>query len=261
VVFGQTEANFLRSLAYLYLLLNQFNVMKYLFLPLMMAFLAACQATAQRKLDTEGFEKQLATAKDAQVLDVRTKGEFGADHLQSAMNADWNNPAEFAERTKFLDKSKPVFVYCLGGGRSAKAAEALAQQGFTQVYDLAGGMRAWKGASKPYEKGASVAKKPGMSEAEFAKLLQQEKMVLVDFGAKWCPPCKKLNPILDEVAKENAGKLKLLKLDVDENETLADAKKVTALPVLMLFKNGKLVWQNDGFADKATILAAIKKNS
>jgi thioredoxin 1 len=239
---------------------NQFNAMKNLLVLLVITILAASQATAQQKLDAAGFEKQLATAKDAQVLDVRTKGEFGADHLKSAMNADWNNPTEFAERTKFLDKTKPVFVYCLGGGRSDKAAEALAKQGF-QVYDLVGGMRAWKGTNKPYEKGASVAKKPGMSEADFAKLLQQEKMVLVDFGAKWCPPCKKLNPILDEVAKEKTGQLKLLKLDVDENETLANAKKVMALPVLMLFKNGKLVWQNDGFADKATILAAIKKNS
>ncbi len=233
--------------------------MKHLFLASLLATVSIFTVQAQQKLTTDEFAKKLVTSPNGQILDVRTKGEFAADHLKSAMNADWNNPTEFAERTKYLDKTKPVFIYCLGGGRSAKAAEALAQQGY-QVYDLIGGMRAWQGAKREYDKGANVAKKPGMSEAAFAKLLKTEKLVLVDFGAKWCPPCKKLNPILDEVAKENAGTLKVLKLDVDENQTMADAKQVTALPVLMLFKEGKLVWKQEGFADKSAILAALQKN-
>jgi thioredoxin 1 len=214
---------------------------------------------AQTKLEANAFEKKLVATPQAQVLDVRTKAEFSENHLAQALQADYNNPAEFADRTRFLDKSKPVFVYCLGGGRSAGAAEKLTAQGYT-VFDLQGGMRAWQNADKPYEKTAPRLRKAGLSEADFEKLLAHEnKLVLVDFGAKWCPPCKKLTPILAEIAQENASKLRLLTLDVDENETLAKAKNVTALPVLMLFKNGKLVWQQEGFAERQVIEAQIAK--
>ena len=219
-------------------------------------FLAYGQAPV--KFQAADFEKKLVATPQAQILDVRTKGEFTENHLKNALNANFNDPVEFSERTKFLDKSKPVFVYCLGGGRSAKAAQMLTTQGYT-VYDLQGGMNAWRNANLPYEK-SKVKKAPGMSVADFEKQVSAEKLVLVDFGATWCPPCKILGPVLDEIAAENAGSLKVLKIDVDENETLSQARKVEALPVLVLFKNGKQVWKQEGYAEKAVIIAEIQKN-
>jgi thioredoxin len=84
-------------------------------------------------------------------------------------------------------------------------------------------------------------------------------LVLVDFGARWCPPCKKLQPILEELSHQEAASLRLLQVDVDENETLTKAKSIEVLPVLLLYKDGKQVWRHEGFADKQAILAQIQK--
>ncbi len=231
--------------------------MKYLSVFFLFFTLAACGQKPEH-LSADDFEKKLATTPNAQVLDVRTKGEFSDNHLKNALNANFNDPTEFNERTKYLDKNKPVFVYCLAGGRSAKAAEMLASQGYI-VYDLKGGMNAWRNANKLYDKGSNK-KAPGIAVADFEKMVAGEKLALVDYGAKWCPPCKKLAPVLEEINKEYSGKLKVIQIDIDENETLAQAKKVEALPVLVLYKNGKIVWKQEGFAEKAVIEAEIKKN-
>jgi rhodanese-related sulfurtransferase len=78
-----------------------------------------------------------------QLVDVRTEEEFGVSHLKDAQNicVTMDN---FKERTKDLDKNKPVYVYCKSGGRSAKAAKILTDMGFTKVYDLQGGITNWE---------------------------------------------------------------------------------------------------------------------
>ncbi|MBC8111992.1 MAG: thioredoxin fold domain-containing protein [Verrucomicrobia bacterium] len=216
---------------------------------------------AQQKLNADDFEKKMQLMPGSQVLDVRTKAEFTANHLSQALNADFNNPKEFAGRTRYLDKNKPVFVYCLGGGRSAKAAELLINQGFTQVFELKGGFNTWRNAGKPYQKTLSKDENPGMLVVDFEKKIKGEnKLVLVDFGAKWCPPCRKMAPELEVLATEMKSQFTLLKIDVDENQTLAQAKKVEALPVLQLYKNGKLCWSHEGYLDKASIEAVLRKN-
>ncbi|MCU0451079.1 MAG: thioredoxin domain-containing protein [Bernardetiaceae bacterium] len=233
--------------------------MKPLFLLAALLVSSAVLGQSAQKLEAGAFAQKLAATPQAQVLDVRTKGEFAANHLSNALQADYNQPAEFAERTKFLDKTKPVFVYCLAGGRSAKAAEMLAAQGFTQVYDLAGGMNAWRNAKQPYVQ-SGAKKSPGMSEVDFQRSITQEKkLVLVDFGAKWCPPCKKMVPELDSLAKAQAKHLVVLPIDVDEHQALAQAKKVEALPVLQLYKNGKMVWEHRGYLPPDQLSAQIAK--
>ena len=77
-----------------------------------------------------------------QIVDVRTPEEFGASHLKDAQNICVTED-DFKEKIKSLDKNKPVYVYCKKGGRSAKAAEILAEMGFTEIYDLQGGITAW----------------------------------------------------------------------------------------------------------------------
>jgi rhodanese-related sulfurtransferase len=78
-----------------------------------------------------------------QLVDVRTEEEFGASHLKDAQNicVTMDN---FKERAKGLDKDKPVYVYCKSGGRSARASKILTDMGFTQVYDLQGGITNWE---------------------------------------------------------------------------------------------------------------------
>ena len=82
------------------------------------------------------------SGKSYQLVDVRTPEEYGASHLRDAQNICVTE-ADFEEKVKGLDKSKPIYVYCKKGGRSAKAAQILAEMGFTEIYDLQGGITAW----------------------------------------------------------------------------------------------------------------------
>jgi len=107
---------------------------------------------AQHKsvLPVNDFEKAIQV-KGAQVLDVRTAEEFKQGYIKGAVNADWLKEGEFSEQAKKLDKSAPVYVYCLSGVRSGKAADWLAANGFKEVINLDGGIKAWKEAGKKVE--------------------------------------------------------------------------------------------------------------
>src|SRR5438045_2710500 len=125
--------------------------MKYLFLVLMNVVLFSCSSTAQQTnadVDAATFQQHLAK-ENVQLLDVRTTGEYQSGHIKNAMLADWMNPEQFKDRIQYLDKSKPVLVYCASGGRSGKAAQWLAQNGFTTVENLKGGFTQWKIENKP----------------------------------------------------------------------------------------------------------------
>ena len=106
-------------------------------------------------LDAGSFNEKINADTSAVVLDVRTSKEFAEGHLPKSINYDWNGN-NFQSQIKTLDKSKPIFVYCLSGGRSAKAAEDLRSQGFKNVYELKGGIMQWQRANLPMENGSST---------------------------------------------------------------------------------------------------------
>ncbi len=81
--------------------------------------------------------------------------------------------------------------------------------------------------------------------------------VLVDFTAAWCGPCKRLAPIVDEVADELAGRVKVGKLDIDESPMTAGKFQVRGVPTLMVFENGKVVEQSVGLVSKARVLSLV----
>lgn len=208
------------------------------------------QGQQENLVDADAFEKELAQAKDAQLLDVRTKGEYTTNHMTGALNIDWNG-SDFDKHAGLLDKTKPTFVYCQSGGRSASASKHLREMGFTQVIELKGGMRGWLGAGKKAE-GAS-AKQPGMTAEAFQAGITAKPLVLVDFYGKWCTPCRKMAPFLEEIASARADALSIMKLEVDENATMAESFKIEAMPLLMLYKDGKEVWRQTGFIEKEAL--------
>jgi rhodanese-related sulfurtransferase len=107
---------------------------------------------AQHKtvLPVNDFEKAIQVTA-VQLLDVRTPQEFKDGYIKGAVNADWQNETQFAAQVKKLDKTKPVYVYCLSGVRSGKAADWLAANGFKELINLDGGIKAWKAADKKVE--------------------------------------------------------------------------------------------------------------
>ena len=90
-----------------------------------------------------------------------------------------------------------------------------------------------------------------------AEVIKSEKPVLVDFWASWCAPCRMLAPVIDEIAAENEGKIKVGKINVDEQPALAAQFGVTGIPTVMLFKNGEPVKVSVGYRPKSDIEAML----
>ncbi len=90
-----------------------------------------------------------------------------------------------------------------------------------------------------------------------SEVLQSEQIVLVDYWAEWCNPCKMIAPILDSIANEYAGRLKVAKLNIDDNQNTPNTYGVRGIPTLMLFKNGAVEATKVGMMSKAQLVAFI----
>ena len=219
-------------------------------------FISSCNGQSNKgfkSVTVKEFSEKLAENPDAVLIDVRTPGEYADGHLQNAVNIDWKGN-DFDTQVSNLDKSKPVYLYCLSGGRSTAAANFLKDEGFSEVIEMDGGMMKWRSEKMPETKEASATKETGMTKKQFDKLLDTDKVVLVDFYAVWCAPCKKMEPYLKEIAEDMKDKVTVIRIDVDKNEELAMEMNVNALPTLMVFKNKVNTWEKIGFVEKAVVV-------
>ncbi|KYG81071.1 thioredoxin [Roseivirga ehrenbergii] len=98
-------------------------------------------------------------------------------------------------------------------------------------------------------------------KGEFESLVSQDTPVLVDFYADWCGPCQAMAPVLKEVAKEHEGKVKIIKIDVDKNQPLAQKFGVRSIPTFILFKNGELIWRKGGMMTSRELSSLILKEA
>jgi rhodanese-related sulfurtransferase len=230
--------------------------LKIIILAIVTLAITSCKGQPSKNIQTieaVAFSKAIQATPNPQVVDVRTPEEFASGHLIQAQNVNWMNPDFVANSAKY-DKSKPIFVYCKSGGRSHKAAEKLAELGFTNVIEMEGGILKWDaaGLSKPSEKWI------GISQKEYADLLNSDKKVLIDFYAEWCAPCKKIRAFIPEMQNEYKGKLKVVLINYDENPKLVKALGVTGIPYLkVITAKGTTILQD--FHSKEEILAILNK--
>jgi thioredoxin len=205
----------------------------------------SCQAQPAKNvqvIDVKTFAEKLKVAGTSQLLDVRTPEEFANEHIDNATNVNWNGDDFEAKASKY-DKSKPIFVYCKVGGRGLKAANKLSEMGFTEIYNLDGGIMKWNanGMAKPSDRII------GMCSQEFAELLKSDKEIVINFHAKWCEPCKKMEPYILKMQTEMKDQVSIIRLDADENKTLLESLKLDSLPAILIYKDGKEIWRNIGY--------------
>lgn len=195
----------------------------------------------------------------AQLVDVRTPEEFMRGHLKRAMNLNFNDD-NFEDIVKAkLDKTRPVFVYCFSGRRSTDAAAFLRDLGYKDVYDMAGGFAKWTSSSKPYASDNTTTQPIAAFTLEnLDRVVKSNNLVLIDFYADWCGPCKKMNPILNRIADQNK-QVKLLKIDAEKSDNIASVFKVEEIPTYVIIKNGRQVWRGVGEMDEAELREVLAK--
>ncbi len=229
------------------------TILNFLFIGILFA---SCNGQTNAKYESiaaVNFAEKIKSTIQPAIIDVRSPEEFAGQHIDNAINIDWNGDS-FEGKVSKYDKSKPVFIYCMSGGRSKKAAEKLVELGFNNIYELQGGIMKWNAA------GLSVPsdKIIGMCIQEYNELLKTDKIVLIDFYAEWCAPCKKMTPYLLKMQNEMRDKITIVRLNADENKTLISQMKIDELPMLFIYKDNKIVWKHSGYISEEDLTKQLQ---
>ncbi|MCG3164459.1 MAG: Thiosulfate sulfurtransferase GlpE [Bacteroidia bacterium] len=235
---------------------NRFNIISFFAFTFI---IAACNNSGSgqqlQQVDAKTFSEKIHEQNNPVILDVRTPQEFEGGYIAGAINIDYNSN-EFSQKVNKLDKEETVFVYCLSGGRSSSAAGEMRKNGFKNVIELKGGILKWKAAGLDIAAG-SAAPKTSMTVGDFKKIVTADVPVLVDFYAPWCAPCRKMAPMLEELSKENEGKIKIVKINIDEHKQLAEEMGVTEIPIFTVYKNGNETARVKGIQTKEELLKIL----
>ena len=120
-------------------------------------------------------------------------------------------------------------------------------------------MMQWE-ANHLTEEGIETAVSAGMSRADFDKKLDSKKLVLIDFYAVWCAPCKQMEPYFEAIKKDMGDKVEVTRIDADANKSLAKELGLEGLPVIFLYKNKERVWESYKYTTQEEMVKAIQKN-
>jgi|GEM_PF-38519 len=200
------------------------------------------------------FSKKIAEQKAPQILDARSAEEFEQAHLKAAINVD-PSVKGFEQAFTELNKELPVFIYSIQSGRSSGIGQLLKQQGFREIYVLSPGIASWIGSGNAVV--APAHHKDRVTSTDFKKILSSRELVLVDYGSKYCPPCKKVLPVLDSLTSKAGNTVKTFVLEIDANPEIIKEYQIVTLPTVILYLNGKPIWKKTGVPSLAEINNAI----
>jgi len=221
-------------------------------------FLVFCGNTQNVKnVSVQEFKALIASGKGI-VLDVRSPQEVAQGHIENASVLNFYDD-NFESKLAFIQKDKPVYVYCKSGGRSGKAAKLLSKLGQYEVYNLSDGLMAWEKANLPLVAKADIVDEhiKSFSISDFDSLLQVHQKVLVDFHTQWCVPCRKMVPIVAALEVELKEQVFVLRIDLDQSKDLADKYNITSVPTFLLFNNAAEVWRQAGLMTKEALVEQI----
>jgi thioredoxin len=216
-------------------------------------FLIACgqNNSGYLSIDAIQFNKKLENTENVQLIDVRTPEEFANSKIGDAINLNYYD-SDFEAQLKKLDTNKPLFVYCKSGGRSSGAVAQILDLGFTEVYELQGGIMAWERAKLQTNKNDKTLSKDSFTKNSLNKILTENQKVIVNFYASWCIPCKRMKPFMDELEKEHPN-VKMVRIDIDQAKALAAELKVENIPTVMFYEKNSLKEQKNSEMTKSEI--------
>ena len=235
------------------------NTFASMFKPLLtlVLLLAACKNNTAGKLNLEAFN-QIASNNNAQIIDLRPHAEFDSGHIVNAASFVPNSP-ELDAYIDMLYKDVPVCVIGGSAEDNTKLIEKLKSKGFKNINELNGGMPAWINAKLPVQK--TLPKKIYPNDTiSFDDAINGDKLVMVDFNATWCKPCKMMQPSIDRVHDERSSEVIVYSIDVDKFPQYNEKYQIKGIPLVMLFKNGKTLHRSEGYLDESKINQLIDKN-
>ena len=98
-----------------------------------------------------------------------------------------------------------------------------------------------------------------MAISNFKKLIQSDIPILIDFYADWCGPCKAFAPVLEDLKKEMGDEIKIIRINIDKNQSLSKKLSVLGVPTVMIFKNGELKWQTTGMQTRQDLMTKLRE--
>jgi thioredoxin 1 len=224
--------------------------------------LSACsQSSSTMQVGSKEFN-ELITKTEGVLLDVRTEREFKNGHIQNAGQLNFY-ARDFRQRLMLLPKDQPIFLYCNTGWRSDIAASYLIRNGYTQIFNLEHGIMGWEQANLPItiDPNAQPDTDNQFSPEQFAELIQSEGLVLVDFYAPWCGPCRQMMPMIDSLKTELIDRVYIVKINADASKNLMREMKMVSVPYLVLYHKGELLFEHKGIIERNELISKLEYHS
>ncbi len=234
--------------------------MKYMLSLTLAILLVACNTQSNGGLSPAEFNKQI-TSEEVKLIDVRTPEEYNEGYIKGAINIDWN-AGDFETAVTQFGKDQKIYLYCKSGTRSGNAFDLLKKLGYKNVFNLNGGITAWKAAQLPVETKASAqeATKPVEGNPiDFKTAIYGDKLVFVDFNAVWCGPCRRMQPFVDIIKEERSSDVLVYSIDTDKEVALAQEYQIFNLPTVILLKKGAVLYRKEGYHDQKMLNDLVTK--
>lgn len=222
---------------------------------------AACSENPQTiQVNSHEFNK-LISESDGVLLDVRTQREFKNGHIENSGQLNFY-AFDFRKRLLLLPKDKPVYLYCNTGYRSNKAADFLLKNGYTQVYNLQHGIMEWEQEDLPVtvDPDAQPDTDDLFATSDFEQLILSDSLVLIDFYAPWCGPCRQMMPMIDSLKVDYHERIQIVKINADASKKLMRDLKMVTVPYFALYHRGALIFEHKGLIEREQLTAILEKN-
>lgn len=225
-----------------------------LFVALVLVLSACNLNNNQHVLEPADFKAKVSEA-NAQILDIRDEADFKKGHIANAVNIS-SKSTDFEAQTASLYSDVPTYIYGNTEAEAMSAAQTLGALEFKKLFVLKGGVSAWTAAGLALE--AEKPRKIYESDTiPFEEARKGSKLVMVDFNATWCKPCKMLEPFVHRLHDNRDAEVIVYSIDVDQRRDLAMEYSANSIPLLVFIKNNKILYRSEGYIDEAQLNSLV----